>query len=176
MLLTRGMALMTPVPLLLNHTGDPIGRVSYFRVLDGQKLYCVASIHSDEVWEQIKTYKLRALSIGYTSDHHEIKLDEERGVVRVIDRSRIREVSVVATPRDPGCYLRVFSGDAYEGRVEGQRSLSEIHKIYKRAKALVARLDKQYPRKIETVAKIKSSEWMTAAEKRRFDNWYRKSR
>ena len=154
MLLTRGMALMTPLSLLLNHAGDPIGRVFYFRVLDGGlKLYCRASDHSNEVWEQIKSYKLRALSVGYTSDHHEVKLDEEKGIVKVVDRSRIREVSVVATPRDPGCYLKIFSGDGFEGRVEGQLSLTEHRRIHVRAREIVRRVDERLAKENKAAAR-----------------------
>jgi len=151
MLLARGMALMTPLPLLLNHSGDPIGKVLQLRRLESQ-IYCIATVTDAQVWKEVANYRLRGLSIGFISDHHVINIDEEKGLVRVIDRARISEVSIVGTPLNKDCYLAIYAG-GMESRVGGQRSLSEHIRIANRARAVLARLNEQYPAKAENSGK-----------------------
>jgi HK97 family phage prohead protease len=191
-MLARGCALAVPIPLLYQHSGDPIGKVVYLRRL-GSQLYCRAIVFDNaggrQVWERIKRVELRGLSCGFTRDHHQIMIKEE-GVVKYFDRYKITEISIVHTPLNGDCYFRIYSGDGLEGRVAGQRPLSEIRKINDRAREALRRVDER----LASEAKEKKSaarkepsasprrnllapgkEGLSPAERRRFDNWYQNS-
>jgi Caudovirus prohead serine protease len=145
-MLARGCALATPIPLLFEHGGDPIGKIVHLHWL-GDKLYCRATIFDNaggrQAWEKIEGYKLRGLSCGFVRDRYEIKLKVE-GVVKCFSRYKITEISVVRSPLNQDCFFAIFSGGA-EARVAGQRSLSEHRRSIERARKLIASLEKQFP-------------------------------
>src|SRR4030095_7672974 len=141
-LVAGGCDLTVPIPLFYEHKGDAIGKVIHLRRL-GSQLYCRAVVFYNaagrRAWEQIKAYKLRGLSCGFTRDHYEVKLQAE-GVVKYFDRYTVTEISVVSKPLNKDGYFAIFSGGC-EGRVKGVRSLSEIRRINAKARALVAYLN-----------------------------------
>src|SRR5437867_3072548 len=101
-LLARGCALATPVPLLLEHSGDVVGRVIHLRRIE-DKIYCRAIIHDDRVWQKIERCELRGLSIGVTHQHYVIKMRAEEGIVRYYDQFTINEVSLTNQPANRDC-------------------------------------------------------------------------
>jgi hypothetical protein len=142
-----GCPLHLPVPLLREHNGKAIGEVVYLRWI-GAKLYCRATIFhtmgGEQAWREIVQYKLRALSCTFETDHHRMKLRADVGVVKEVDQYRIKEISVCQKPANKDCYFAIFAGGS-EGRVEGQRSLSEHRRINARARKLLGRLEKEFP-------------------------------
>jgi Caudovirus prohead serine protease len=172
-------ALATPVPLLLEHGDDPIGTVNYFRWLNGGKLYVRARVHDtaggQQAWKKIERIELRGLSCGFTRHNYQIELRKE-GVVKFFDRYTITEISIVHTPLNPDCFFRIYSG-GFEGRVEGQLSLSEHRQINDRARALIARLEKKYPtqpsRRIVSKTKSTPGPGLSPDELRRVKAWIR---
>src|SRR5262245_42567712 len=167
-MLARSAALATPVPLRLEHTGE-IGKVVHLRRI-GSQLYCRAIVFDRQVWDRIERVELRGLSCGFIRDHYHIQLKEVEGIVKVFDRYRITEISVVRSPLNQDCFFRIYAGGA-EAPVAGQLSLSETRKINDRARAQLARLNQKYPAKVVT----KTSGGLSAVERRRFDAWYQKS-
>ena len=175
-LVAGGCDLSVPIPLFYQHQGGAIGEIIHLRWI-GTKLYCRGvlsySAAGRRAWQQIEAYKLRGLSCGFSRDHYQIKIEEEEGVVKYFDRYKITEISIVHSPLNKDCHLAIFSG-GFEGRVAGQRSLSEHRQINDRARALIARLNERYP-EVENSGKRGPSEGLSAAERRRFDTWYKRS-
>jgi len=175
-MLARGCPLDVPVPLLYEHSGKAIGEVIHLSWI-GTKLYCRAIVFhntgGERAWQEIVEYKLRGLSCAFECGHHQTKLRDDIGVVMEFDKYWVNEISVCHKPANGDCYFAIFSG-GFEGRVAGQRSLSEHRQINDRARALIARLNERYP-KVENSGKRGPSEWLSAAERRRFDAWYKRS-
>jgi hypothetical protein len=164
----------------------------------GTQLYCRAIVFDNAggLWERIKNYELRGLSCGFVRDYYQIKIKEEEGVVKYFDRYKITEISIVHRPLNKDCYFGIYSGDGFEVQVAGQRPLSEIRRIYDRARETVKRVDERLASEAEgkksatrkhapatSVSSVRrivkttnSDEWMSPAERRRFDGWYEKSR
>jgi hypothetical protein len=173
-LVARGCELTVPIPLLYHHD-SPIGEITHLSWM-GTKLYCRAVVFYNaagrRAWEMIKEHQLRGLSCGTTQSHYEIKIKEKEGVVKYYDQYKIKEISVVQSPLNKDCYFRIYSGGC-EGRIPGQRSLSEIRRIHDRARVLLARLDEKYPSKAENENSGKQG--LSAVERQRFDAWYKRS-
>jgi Caudovirus prohead serine protease len=178
-LVAGGCDLTVPLPLLHNHGGAPIGEVNYLQWLAGGKLYCRAVLFYNSVgrraWEQIAEFKMRGLSCTFKSDRHEIKLQPREGVVKYITKYKIREISVVRAPLNQDCYFAVFSGGA-EHAIAGMRSLSEHRRINERARQIIRDAEQMKATARKTTVRRSGDEWMTPAERAKFDAWLRKSK
>jgi Caudovirus prohead serine protease len=158
-LVAGGCDLIVPIPLFYQHEGAAIGEIIHLSWIK-TKLYCRGVVFYNaagrRAWEQIEAYKLRGLSCGFTRDHYEIRIKEQEGVVKYFDRYAITEISIVHRPLNKDCHLAIFSGGC-EGRVAGQRSLSEHRQINDRARKLLASLEKQFPSSSRRSARQKFS-------------------
>jgi hypothetical protein len=175
-LLARGCELTVPVPLLCRHIGDAIGEVIHLRWI-GTKLYCRAVVFDNaggrRAWQKIEGYKLRGLSCGFEGGHYQTKLREDVGIIKEYDRYRIKEIFLCHEPANIDCYFAIFSG-GLEGRVAGMRSVAEHRRITARARALLARSASEKKKSPSSRPNL-SAEGLSRAERRRFDDWYKKS-
>jgi hypothetical protein len=144
-MLARGFPLVVPVPLLVNHSGSPVGQVIHLRRL-GTQIYMRAVVFSNEVWREITDIKLRGLSCGFHLGRpREIKLKNE-GVVKYFDQYALKEISIVEKAANTECFFRIFSG-GHEMEIAGERPLSEHRRTMARAKATIARIDANFPKR-----------------------------
>ena len=91
-----------PLPVLVEHSGEPVGRVlSSYKAPDGS-LKVAGTINDPQVAERVRSGQMRGLSLRTQTmaKTGSIKKPTDRPMVRAIE-----EVSICGVPRRPGCYI-----------------------------------------------------------------------